>query len=248
MMGLPTAVDQENATDSAVLTVTQVLDEGPAGDASLPTGAEIVQVTVDGEEVGATTPAAFQEITQATDGQPIVISYIFNGEVNEVSITPETGLIVLDPNRPAIGVALALVETVRMPVHIAVIEATKTTFRSIGAFTVGISSLISQSVQGTADFSEVAWPIGIVGLVGDAAEFGITSLLMFTAIISLNLAVINMLPFPALDGGRLVMVVIEAVTRRPINPIWIGRVNLAGFALLMLLMIAVTYNDILRLI
>jgi len=69
---------------------------------------------------------------------------------------------------------------------------------------------------------------------------------MFTAIISLNLAVINLLPFPALDGGRLVMVGIEAVTRRPINPVWVARVNLIGFMLLMLLMIAVAYSDILK--
>jgi regulator of sigma E protease len=85
-------------------------------------------------------------------------------------------------------------------------------------------------------------------MVGDAASFGFTALLTFTAIISLNLAIINLLPVPALDGGRLVFVAIEAVTRRPIPPQWAGRVNFAGFALLMLLMVAVTYNDILRLL
>jgi regulator of sigma E protease len=60
-----------------------------------------------------------------------------------------------------------------------------------------------------ADLSAVAGPVGIVGLVGDAAAFGFTSLLLFTAMISLNLAVINMLPFPALDGGRLLMVAMK---------------------------------------
>jgi regulator of sigma E protease len=74
------------------------------------------------------------------------------------------------------------------------------------------------------------------------------ALLTFTAIISLNLAVINLLPFPALDGGRLVFVFIEAVTRKQIPIEWAGRVNLVGFALLMLLMIVVTYNDIIRLL
>jgi regulator of sigma E protease len=54
--------------------------------------------------------------------------------------------------------------------------------------------------------------------------------------ISLNLAVINMLPFPALDGGRLLMVAIEAVTKRPINPVWVMRLNTVGFILLILLM------------
>jgi regulator of sigma E protease len=85
-------------------------------------------------------------------------------------------------------------------------------------------------------------------MVGDAAAFGITALLTFTAVISLNLAVINLLPFPALDGGRLVFVVIEAVTGKDIPPEWAGRMNLVGFALLMILMVAVTYNDILNLL
>ena len=85
-------------------------------------------------------------------------------------------------------------------------------------------------------------------MVGDAAAFGITALLSFTAIISLNLAVINLLPFPALDGGRLVFVAIEAVTGRDIPPEWAGRINLIGFGLLLLLMILVTYNDIINLL
>ena len=62
-----------------------------------------------------------------------------------------------------------------------------------------------------------------------------------------NLAVINLLPFPALDGGRLIMVGIEALIRRPLNPVWVGRVNGIGFLVLILLMLAVTYNDILKL-
>ena len=112
---------------------------------------------------------------------------------------------------------------------------------------IGLYTLISQSFVGQADFSQVAGPVGIVGMVGDAASYGITALLTFTAIISLNLAVINLLPFPALDGGRLVFVAIESVIRKQIPPQWAGRINLIGFGILMLLMIAVTYNDILRL-
>ena len=94
----------------------------------------------------------------------------------------------------------------------------------------------------------MAGPVGIVGMVGDAATYGLTTLLTFTAMISLNLAVINLLPIPALDGGRLLFVGIEAITRKPVNPVWMGRVNLVGFALLMLLMIVVTWNDIAKLL
>ena len=123
-----------------------------------------------------------------------------------------------------------------------------TTFESLAAIFTGTIGLFTDIVQLDADLSQVAGPVGIVGLVGDAAQFGFTSLLMFTAIISLNLAVINLLPFPALDGGRLLFVGVEALIRRPIDPAWVLRLNTLGFILLILLMLAVTYSDIAKLI
>jgi len=244
MVGLPTAVDEDVATDGARLTVVHVVHEGPADVALLPVGAQVTGFSVNGDAADELTPSAFAEFTQANGENEVTIAYTLDGQTAEAIITPEKGLILDDPERAAVGVALSLVETVKEPVHEALWSATKTTVFSLKAITIGIATLLGQSVQGTADFSQVAGPIGIVGLVGDAAEFGLTSLLMFTAVISLNLAVINMLPFPALDGGRLVMVGVEVVTRKPINPVWVARLNIAGFMLLMLLMILVTFNDL----
>ena len=71
---------------------------------------------------------------------------------------------------------------------------------------------------------------------------------MVTAIISINLGVINLVPFPALDGGRIVVVAIEALIRRRISSKFINIVNIIGFALLMALMVLVTYKDIVKLV
>jgi regulator of sigma E protease len=90
----------------------------------------------------------------------------------------------------------------------------------------------------------VTGPIGIVGLVGDASRLGIVYLLSFTALISINLAVINLLPFPALDGGRIIFVIIEAIKKSPINPKVAGTVNMVGFAIFILLMIIVSVRDV----
>jgi regulator of sigma E protease len=248
MIGLPTAVDEQNASDTAMLTITQVLNDGPAERALLPIGAEVTGMSAGDDVQEVLTPTSFSEFIQTHSQESIAVTFVYDNESQEVLIKPEKGLIVDSPERAAVGVAVSFVEIVKKPVHIALYDASKTTVQSLGAITVGITALAVESVRGTADFSEVAGPIGIVSLVGDAAQFGLTSLLMFTAIISLNLAVINMLPFPALDGGRLVMVGIEAVIRRPINPVWVARVNLAGFALLMLLMITVTWSDITKLL
>ncbi len=82
----------------------------------------------------------------------------------------------------------------------------------------------------------------------DAAKFGFIYLLSFTALISINLAVINLIPFPALDGGRLLFVLIEAITRRRIKPSVAVAMNATGFALLILLMIVVTGHDIYKIV
>ena len=107
---------------------------------------------------------------------------------------------------------------------------------------------IVEAVSGSADFSSVSGPVGIVGLIGEASALGFVYLMVFTAIISINLAIINLLPFPALDGGRLLFVGIEAIIRRPVPPRLFQIVNAIGFIILLGLMALVTGNDILKLL
>lgn len=247
LIGVPSAVDEEAATDSAQLVIAEVLPDSPAAIAGLPVGARVTELRAGEEVLDAPTPSSVTAFTTNHVNEAITVAYEVNDEHASVVITPSTGVIEGEASQPAIGVALSLIETVQYSFIEAVMRATETTASALVAITVGITNLIMDAVTFTADFSGVAGPVGIVGMVGDAADYGITSLLMFTAIISLNLAVINLLPFPALDGGRLLFVAIEAVIRRPINPVWAARANMIGFGLLMLLMVAVTYNDILRL-
>jgi regulator of sigma E protease len=101
---------------------------------------------------------------------------------------------------------------------------------------------------GHANFAEVVGPIGLVGFVGQAAREGISFLLYFIALISINLSIVNLFPVPALDGGRLVFVVIESIWRKPIPPKVFNAINTAGFAILVLLMLLVTWRDIRHLI
>jgi len=246
MMGVPSVVDETTATEDARLVITEVLADSPAAAAGLSPGVTITDLVAEDTADMDLTPTSFRSFTETNES--LEITFVQGGEVQIAELRPEAGIIDSDTERPAVGVALALVETVQQPIHLAVRDASVTTVETLRAVTVGLSSLIVDSIRGEADFSQVAGPVGIVGLVGDAAEFGFTSLLLFTAVISLNLAVINLLPFPALDGGRLVFVAIEAVTRKPINPVWVMRLNTLGFLLLMLLMVAVTYNDILKLL
>lgn len=247
VMGIPTAVSESEAGESAQLRVQQILPNSPAEAADLPVGATISEVRTTDKTVSVPTPTSFKQL--ATGGDPLTITYSYAEEEYETVVTPVTSLETdAQSDEPLVGVGLSLIEVTSYSLPAALQQATVQTGVGLQNIVVGISGLIAQSVQGQADLSAVAGPVGIVSLVGDAASFGLTSLLLFTAIISLNLAVINMLPFPALDGGRLVFVAIEAVTRRPINPVWVMRLNTLGFILLLILMITITYSDITKLL
>ena len=87
-------------------------------------------------------------------------------------------------------------------------------------------------------------PVGLAREVGTAATFGLIYLLAFTATISVNLAVLNIMPFPALDGGRLIVVFGEALTRRKFSKTTVGIIHTVGFLILLGLMVLLTIGDI----
>lgn len=247
MIGVPTQVDEATATPEANLYISGILAESPLYDV-VPAGAEVLSLSTGDQSLVTLSPSNFSQFVQDNAESELKLTYHYAGEDKEVLVTPIVGLLPDDETKPAVGVSLSLVENIKQSFVGSIVVATETTVSGLKNITVGLFTLLGQAVNGTADFSQVAGPVGIVGMVGDAASYGITALLTFTAMISLNLAVINLLPVPALDGGRLVFVAIEAITRRPINPIWATRLNLLGFALLMLLMITVTWHDIARLL
>jgi regulator of sigma E protease len=109
-------------------------------------------------------------------------------------------------------------------------------------------SLARTVIRGSPDLSGVVGPIGIVGYVNDAARSGFGSIFLLAGFISINLAVINLLPIPALDGGRLLVLFLEVVLRRDAPRLAIQLLNALGVSLIILLMVAVSYHDIGRLL
>ncbi|MCX7823711.1 MAG: RIP metalloprotease RseP [Syntrophobacterales bacterium] len=105
---------------------------------------------------------------------------------------------------------------------------------------------LAKLIQGILPFNTLGGPVLIAQMAGQQAQAGLFPFINFTAVLSLNLAVINLLPFPALDGGHLLIFFIEAITRRRIHEKLLERIQQIGFALLIVLMVAVLYNDIVR--
>jgi len=121
-------------------------------------------------------------------------------------------------------------------------------FTATWGLTKSMYNVIKQLITGDVSTKELSGPVGIVYMVNQSANQGVIYVIYLMALISLNLGIFNMLPFPALDGGRLVFVAIRAVTGKAITDEMEGKVNIIGLFLLLALMIYVTWNDIARFI
>ncbi len=109
---------------------------------------------------------------------------------------------------------------------------------------VALLSLLTGLFTGGADLSQIVGPVGLVGLVGTVSKAGLVYVLYFTALISVNLGIINLFPLPALDGGRVFLVLVEWVRGRKITPKVFNAMNAVSFVLLILLMILITVRDV----
>ena len=124
--------------------------------------------------------------------------------------------------------------------------------KEAGLWTCSLSRMIFLSlidlVTGRVAINNLSGPVGIVTVISEAASIGWEPILLILAVITINLGIFNLIPFPALDGGKLFLLLVEGIRRKALPEKYEIVINLAGFAALMLLMLFITYNDIARLI
>lgn len=253
MIGMPASEASAPAgasLEDPQLTATRVLDDSPAKQAGLISGDQFLSLASGGQKLARSEMnlERFQQFIAQRAGEEITVTYERGGEKMQNVLTPEKSVSEGAPDRAVIGVSLAILGTVSLAPPQAIWEGLVRTVTLTGTISVALAEFFSNAFTGQANFDQVAGPVGIVSLVGDSAALGLVHLLGFVAIISLHLAIINIIPFPALDGGRLLFLIIEAIKGSPINPKVAGTVNAIGFGLLILLMVVITYNDITRLV
>lgn len=247
LIGLPSsASDQLSVGDvsNAALTVVEVVKDTPANLAGIQTGDKIISVSYQKETVVEATPEAFQEFVNAHGSKEISVLLQRGNEERTVAITPKEGII---KGKYAIGIAMDMVGVMRLPVHRAIYEGGKLTLIYTGETFKGLYHLLTAAFRGKADMSSVSGPVGIVKIVGDASQLGLTYLISLTALISINLAVINILPIPALDGGRVFFILIETIKRSPIKAQTANLAHSIGFIILIGLIMIVTFHDVWKL-
>lgn len=227
MVGVPV----ENPT---YLLVGHVEQESPADQAGLQT--KDIVVSVDGEQVGANTQMLISKIEDSPE-QPMQWSIIRDNQSIMLTVTPQE---VEGVGRVGIGIALP---TKTPNIGEALSATWSQTIHSGQLIIDGLRMLVTLQLG----WDDLGGPVRIVEFTGEAATHGFSTLVSWTAVLSLYFAIFNLLPFPALDGSRLLFIGLEALRGKPIDPNREGLVHFIGFAMLMVLMVIVTYNDILRL-
>lgn len=192
--------------------------------------------SINGEDISGWTQM-ITVMNEQAPGQVLNIGIERNGQSMNISVKPYFDE---DYGRYMIGIKPT---TERTGVITAIWLGLKQSYEFTKLLLVALFQMITGQIA-----PDVAGPVGVVTIVGQAAAMGIQNLLMLAGFLSINLGVLNLFPFPALDGSRLVFLAIEGVRGKPFNREKEGMVHLIGLAVLMCLMVVITYKDILRLI
>lgn len=244
--GVPYSVDDSkygSRVIGAELVIANIIPLSPAKEAGLKMGDKIRSLSAAGDTLENPSIVSTQKFI--TTHNEVTVMYARGEEVKTVLVRPRDGL---TEGHPAIGIAMEMTGTLTLSIPEAIYEGARSTALFTWMTTVGLLDFLRNIFIGQANFSEVSGPVGIVGIVGSSAVLGFSHILILIALISINLAVINLLPFPALDGGRLLFILIETIKGSPIKPIIANTANIIGFVLLVLLMVVVTYHDIAKIV
>ena len=248
--GTPRALDESELAHARnmELMVANVLPGTPASLAGLLAGDSIISAKTSGAEWRAVDPKSFSAFVASSKGSEVTLQIIRDGSEEIITAAPRKGLAASDPSRFALGVEVATIGVVPLSFSSALIEGASLTWSATKMTAIGLGHFFYSILTLSADLSQVSGPVGIAGAVGSASSQGFGNLLSIMAIISINLALINLIPIPALDGGRLFFVIVESVIRRPIKASIANSVNMIGFAFLILLMVVVTAHDIFKIV
>lgn len=245
-IGLPAIVgeNQNNSSKDAKIQITEVVADSPAEEAGMKIGDEIMKLKVENEKLKVIAVEDVQTFVGEHKGEEIILTIQRGQEKIDISVTPRENS---PENEGPMGIGLAKTAIVSYPIHQAVYQGIKATINLTILIIVLFAKLIWGILTTGRLIFEIGGPVAIVSLTGDAAKMGLIYLLQFTALISINLAVINALPFPALDGGHLFFLAVEKIRKRPVSQKFLNKINNLGFSFLLLLMLVITVHDVMRL-
>lgn len=244
-LGIPTVIERDSLPAKNIqIQIMEVVKDSPADRAGIKIGDSIAELKIKSQKFKITEVEDVQKLVARYVGEEIILIIQRGNETLEKTLIPR---ISPPEGEGPLGIALAKTGIVRYPWHAAIWRGLKTTGQLIVTFISLFYHLLKTLIIKGVLIGELAGPIGIAVLTSQMTKLGLVYILQFTAIISINLAIINAIPFPALDGGRILFLAIEKIRRKPVSAKIENLVNNIGFALLIVLMILVTFRDITKL-
>ncbi len=235
--GVPTPVDR--------VTVEQVQPSSPAEAAGLRTGTVIQKLVKDSKTYDLTSTNDLIILTKKFSGNPITLIVQDGGVVKQITITPRKNP---PQGQGPLGVSLTSFVEKKYPWYQAPWYGLKEAANITQHFFTELGKIIFLFMTFQRPSVDVVGPVGIAQFTGQAVKLGNNAVINLMALLSLNLAVINILPFPALDGGRLVFIIYEWITKKKTNPTLERNLNLAGIVTILLLAVLITAHDIMKLL
>ncbi|HMS22945.1 MAG TPA: M50 family metallopeptidase [Candidatus Levybacteria bacterium] len=227
------------AVPSSTVKITEVLRNSPAASSGIVPG-DVVEA-VNGERI--TSTKEFIQTIRKNEGKKVALLVKSKGVSQDIQLIPRSKY---PKGQGPVGVGITDIEVKKYPWYQAPFFGTIEAFKFSWMIVAGLGQMVYTLVFEGHKPEGVAGPIGVAQLTGQAVSYGVTATLWFTALLSINLAVLNVLPIPALDGGRLFFIVIEAVTRKKVSPKYESYAHAAGLVALLGLMLLITLFDIIR--
>lgn len=240
LIGFPTTIN-ENSDLSRIrdphLQIVSVIESSPAHEAGMQPGETIRAI----DNTPITTVDEIQKYISDHKSQTINVTLEHEGQERTLTVTPYQ---IPDQQIYGFGIGLVEVGTIRFPLHIAVWKGIQGTYNLTAEIFRVLGQIFADLYAHGKVEQQLAGPVGIAVLTGEVVDLGFVHVLQFAALLSINLAIINILPFPALDGGRILFVIIEKFRGRAVSRKIENVIHTVGFFILIGLIILVTISDI----
>ena len=242
--GAPEAIEDTQKVKDAKVQISQVVDGTPAKEMGLAVGDQVIKICANKSACQYVSKVEeLKSYINKSKGREIVLTVKRGADTLELKGTPR---VEFPSDQGALGVGLARTALIKYPWYEAIGRGLEAVFDMTILIVTTLFSLLGQLIMGNKPAMDVAGPIGIAIMTKQVTALGWTYLLQFTAVLSINLAIINILPFPALDGGRIFFILIEKLKGSPVNQKFENIANSVGFLLLLLLMVVVTFHDFIQ--
>jgi len=245
-LGVPQAISDEATATNPKVQIVAIAPGSPAEKAGIRLGDTIKELTINNQQLTIKKVKEAQEFTEKYKGEKITLTIERGKEIFTASLVPR----ILPPEGEGpMGVGLARTALTNYPWFISPIKGVEASLNLTASIGSGLIEVFGKIVRGKGlpPGAQLMGPVGMGSLMVQVAQLGLSYYLQFIALISIYLAIFNILPIPALDGGKLLFLAIEKIRKKPVSPKVEQNITGAFFTFLVALMIWVTIKDIARL-